>query len=143
VFHSACIAVAAGLCFALSAVFIKLTATDLLHNGVVATAIDWPGYALAGSTALGLLLEHEAFGAGPLPITMTAMTITNPVASYLIGVLAFHVAPPTSAGQLAAIAGAAALLTFGTVILAGSPTVRRDEEKGPLTQQNLAPGMSS
>jgi hypothetical protein len=74
---------------------------------------------------------------------MTAMTITNPVASYLIGVLAFHVAPPTSAGKLAAIAGAAALLTFGTAILAGSPTVRRDAEKGPLTHQNLAPGLTS
>ncbi len=130
-FHAAGMAVAAGLCFALSAVLIKLTATDLTHRGVGATAMDWPGYALAGSTLLGLLLEHEAFRGGALPITVTAMTITNPVASYLIGVLAFSVAAPTGPGSLAAIAGAAALLTIGTVVLAGSPTVRRDHAQPP------------
>lgn len=143
VIHAAGVATAAGLCFALSAVFIKLTATSLLHDGVAATATDWPGYALAGSTALGLLLEQEAFGGGPLPITMTAMTISNPIASYLIGVLAFHIAPPTGGGQLAAIAGSAALLTLGTVVLASSPTVQRESETGPLAQQNLAPGVPS
>ncbi len=136
------IAVAAGLCFALSAVFIKLTATDLLHRGVPATAVDWPGYALAGSTALGLILEQEAFAAGPLPITMAAMTITNPVASYLIGVLAFNVAAPTGSGALAAIIGSAVLLTVGTVILAGSPTVRRDPANAPVPQGHFCPNVS-
>jgi drug/metabolite transporter (DMT)-like permease len=139
--RTAGIAVAAGLCFALSAVFIKLTATELLHRGVGATATDWPGYALAASTALGLLLEQEAFASGPLPITMTAMTITNPVASYLIGVLAFHVEPPTSPGALAAIVGSAALLALGTVILAHSASVRRDWARSPAEQARIAPGM--
>jgi drug/metabolite transporter (DMT)-like permease len=140
--RAAGIAIAAGLCFALSAVFIKLTATDLLHRGVGATATDWPGYALAASTALGLLLEQEAFASGPLPVTMTAMTITNPVASYLIGVLAFHVAPPTTPAALAAIAGSAVLLTLGTVILAHSPTVRRDATRSSARQERICPGMS-
>lgn len=142
VIHAAGVAIAAGLCFALSAVLIKLTADDLLHRGVSATAMDWPGYALAGSTALGLLLEQEAFGAGPLPITMTAMTITNPVASYLIGVLAFDVVPPSSSGALAAITGSAALLTIGTVILARSPTVRREVAKTPLASGQVRQTMS-
>lgn len=141
--HSALIAVAAGLCFALSAVFIKLTATDLLHRGIPATAVDWPGYALAGSTVLGLVLEQEAFRTGALPITMTAVTITNPVASYLIGVLAFDVAPPTSPGALAGIAGAAALLTIGTMILAASPTVLRDDARAGVAGGHLRPDVPS
>lgn len=133
---------AAGLFFALSAVFIKLTTTDLLHRGVGATATDWPGYALAVSTTVGLLLEQEAFSAGPLPITMSAMTITNPVASYLIGVLAFRVAPPTSPGALAAIAGSAALLTMGTVILASSRSARRDYSDAYARQRGLCSDVS-
>lgn len=135
-------AVAAGLFFALSAVFIKLTAAELLHNGVAATAADWPGYALAASTALGLLLEQEAFASGPLSITMAAMTVTNPVASYLIGVLAFHVDPPDTPGALAAVAGSAALLTMGTVILAHSASVRRDSPMAAVGHERIRPGMS-
>jgi hypothetical protein len=112
------IATAAGLCFAMSAVFIKLTATDLVERGVVATALDWPGYALAASTATGLVLEQGAFAAGSLPTAVAAMTITNTLASYTVGVLAFHVALPTSPGALAGIAGAGALVCLGVIGLA-------------------------
>jgi drug/metabolite transporter (DMT)-like permease len=139
--RAACIGVAAGLFFALSAVFIKLTATDLLHRGVGATATDWPGYALAVSTVLGLLLEQEAFASGPLPITMAAMTISNPVASYLIGVLAFQVHPPDTPGALAAVAGSAVLLASGTVILAHSASVQRDSPDRGAQDERVRPAM--
>jgi drug/metabolite transporter (DMT)-like permease len=120
------LAVAAGLCFAMTAVLIKLTADDLLVRGVAATAVDWPGYALAVSTLSGLLLEQGAFGAGTLPGAVAAMTITNPVTGYLAGIMAFHVAPPTGLGPLAALAGAAVLLCAGAVGLAHSPEVRAE-----------------
>ena len=129
--HALLVAVAAGLCFAMSAVLMKLTTADLLHRGVAATAMDWPGYALAASTLLGLLLGQEAFATGSLAAAMAAMTIANPVASYLIGVLAFDVTPPTGSGELAAVAGAAALLTLGVVTLANSPTVLREAASQP------------
>jgi drug/metabolite transporter (DMT)-like permease len=124
--HAALVAVAAGLCFAISAVLMKLTAEDLVQRGVAATARDWVGYALAISTLTGLLLGQEAFAAGSLPTAVSAMTITNPLASYLVGVLAFDVAPPTSPGTLAAVAGAGLLLLVGTIGLAHSPTVQRE-----------------
>lgn len=129
VLHASYVAIAAGLCFALSAVFTKLTATDLVHRGIPATAADWPGYALAGSTLLGLLLEQEAFGAGPLATAVAAMSITNPLASYFLGVLAFQAALPTGAGALAAVAGSATLLFVGAFGLAHSPAIRRDAEE--------------
>jgi drug/metabolite transporter (DMT)-like permease len=122
--HATLVAIAAGLCFALSAVFLKLTVELLLGPGVAATATDWPGYALAGSTFLGLLLEQEAFAAGSLAGAIAAMTITNPVASYLIGVLAFQVPLPGSPGVLAAVTGSAVLIAFGAVGLANSDLVR-------------------
>jgi hypothetical protein len=130
--HASLVAIAAGLCFAMSAVLMKLTTTDLLERGVAATAVDWPGYALAASTLLGLLLGQEAFAAGSLAAAITAMTIANPVASYLIGVLAFDVTPPSTGGKLAAVLGAAALVTPGVVALSNSPTVLSEAAGQPL-----------
>lgn len=129
--HAFAVAVAAGLCFALSAVMTKLTATDLVHNGIAATAVDWPGYTLAATTLLGLLLEQEAFRSGPLPVAMAAMTITNPIASYLIGVLAFDVAVTTRPAGLATLAGSGLLLFLGTAGLAGSATVHAVDGQRP------------
>jgi drug/metabolite transporter (DMT)-like permease len=121
------IAVAAGLCYAVSAAMIKLTTDDLLVRGVAATARDWPGYALAASTVSGLILGQGAFAAGSLPSAIAAMSITNPIASYLLGVYAFGAVPPETPGALAGLAGAGALICVGAVGLAHSPLVRSAE----------------
>lgn len=122
--RAALLGAASGLCFAATAVLIKLTTADLLHRGVAATAVDWPGYALAVTAATGLLLGQQAFAAGPLPAALTAMNMTNPVVSYLFAVLAFHAAVPTSPDVLAAVAGTCLLLALGVTVLAHSPSVR-------------------
>lgn len=118
------VAVAAGLCFAMSAVFMKLTVEDLLDRGVAATAVDWPGYCLAASAVGGLLLEQAAFAGGPLPWAVAGMSVTNPVASLAVGLLAFHVPVPDDPGSLARIAVAGALVTVGIAGLAHSPTMQ-------------------
>jgi len=51
------------------------------------------------------------------------MTITNPLASYFLGVLAFHARFPSSPGGLAALAGAAALVILGVAGLARTPAL--------------------
>ncbi len=118
------IAVAAGICYAVSAAMIKLTTEDLLVRGVLATARDWPGYALAISTVSGLILGQGALAAGSLPSAVAAMSITNPVASYLLGVYAFSVEPPSTPAALAGLAVAGALICLGAIGLAHSPLVR-------------------
>jgi hypothetical protein len=122
--HATLIAIAAGLCFAISAVLMKLTTADLLTRGVAATARDWVGYALAASTLAGLLLEQGAFAAGSLPSAVAAITITNPLTSYVLGIFAFHVTPPSGLGLLSALAGAGLLICAGAIGLAHSPIVR-------------------
>jgi drug/metabolite transporter (DMT)-like permease len=124
--QAAIVGIGAGICFAVSAVLIKLTTTDLVERGVAATAVDWPGYALAASTAVGLLLGQQAYAAGSLPVAVAAMSVTNPLVSYLIGILAFHVRPPTEPGTLAAVAASGLLLFLGAVGLAHSPAIRHD-----------------
>jgi drug/metabolite transporter (DMT)-like permease len=135
--YAATIGVAAGMCFAASAVLIKLTTTDLLDRGVLATALDWPGYALALSTAVGLLLGQQAYAAASLAVAVAAMSVTNPLVSYLIGVLGFHVDPPTGAGELTAVAASGLLLFLGAVGLAHSPAIRQDvaPEVSPATDR--------
>jgi drug/metabolite transporter (DMT)-like permease len=124
--HAATIGVGAGVCFAVSAVLIKLTMTDLLDRGVLATALDWPGYTLALSTVVGLLLGQQAYAAASLPVAVAAMSVTNPLVSYVIGVMAFHVRPPTGVGTLTAVAASGLLLFLGAVGLAHSPAIRHD-----------------
>ena len=118
------VAVAAGLCFAMSAVFMKMTVEDLLGPGVAATAVDWPGYLLAASALGGLLLEQAAFAGGPMPWAVAGMSVTNPVASLAVGLLAFHVPVPDDPVSLARIAVSGALVTIGIAGLAHSPTMQ-------------------
>lgn len=117
------LACAAGVCFAMTATFIKLTTDDLIQRGVAATARDWVGYGLAASTGVGLALGQLSHAAGPLPWSMAAMNITNPVVSYVCGMAAFDADLPTSPGALAGITGAAALLALGVVGLVRSPSI--------------------
>lgn len=123
----------AGICFAMTAVFIKLTSDDLLHHGIASTATDWVGYALAVSTALGLVLEQAAFANGPLPWAVATKESVNPIASYAVGVLAFPIALPTDAGTVAGLVVAGLLLVAGAVGLAHSPSadlwIRREEDQ--------------
>jgi hypothetical protein len=112
----------AGLCFAMSAVFIKLTTDDLLSRGVAYTARDWVGYALAASTTCGLVLGQGSFANGPLPWAVATKETANPVAGYAIGVLAFPVSFPQGATTEAGLVGAGLLVVLGAVILAHSPS---------------------
>ena len=117
------LSVGAGLCFAVSAVLMKLTANDLVERGVAATAADWPGYTLAASALTGVVLGQWAFATGSLPTAVATMTITNPVASYLIGMLAFPT-PQLGPSRLAATALAGALIVAGVVALSRSSIVQ-------------------
>lgn len=123
----------AGLCFAMTAVFIKLTGDDLLNHGVAYTARDWVGYALACSTMAGLVLGQGAFANGPLPWAVATKETANPVASYAIGVWAFPVVFPTGAGALLGLTFAGLLVVIGAVALAHSPSadvwLRRSEDQ--------------
>ena len=93
-----------GLCHALNAVYLKLTVEDLFHGGVLATLFDWPVYALAATALSGMLLVQIAFASGPLPPAVAAMSVTNPVASFVLGILAFDAPAPRDPGVLSAIA---------------------------------------
>jgi hypothetical protein len=118
------VGVAAGLCHALNAVYLKLTVEDLYHGGPVATLADWPVYALATTAVCGMLLVQIAFASGPLPPAVAAMSVTNPVASFVLGILAFDAPAPRGLAVLSAIAVSGVLIILGIVGLANASSTR-------------------
>ena len=124
------IGVAAGLCHALNAVFLKLTVDDVYHGGVATALLDWPVYALAATALSGMLLGQIAFASGPLPPAIAAMSITNPVASFVLGVIAFDTPVPRDLGVLAAIAVSGGLIALGVVGVANASITRRLYQPG-------------
>lgn len=118
------VGVAAGLCHALNAVYLKLTVEDLFHAGVLATLFDWPVYALAVTAISGMLLVQIAFASGPLPPAVAAMSVTNPVASFMLGILAFDAPAPRDPAVLSAIAVSGVLIAVGVVGLANASSTR-------------------
>ncbi|WP_280310027.1 DMT family transporter [Nocardia abscessus] len=126
--RSALVAMAAGCCFAGTAVLV-----------VVATStLPEPNWALLGipvSTVLGGILTQEAYARGSLPTALTAMTITDPVLSYLAGLTLFtatiHPSPPL-------LACAATAVIVGVALLANSPTLHDEREMSAARQAERA-----
>jgi hypothetical protein len=119
------VGVAAGLCHALNAVYLKLTVEDVYHGGAAATLSDWPVYALVLTAVSGMLLVQIAFASGPLPPAIAAMSVTNPVTSFVLGILAFDAPAPRGPGVLSAIAVSGVLIAVGIVGLANASSTRR------------------
>jgi drug/metabolite transporter (DMT)-like permease len=132
-YRTAAVAAAAGVCFCLTAVFLVLIGADVPDRGLPAGLLTWPVPGLCASTVLGMLLVQHAFAAGSLPAAMTAMVITDPVASWIAGSVLFDARPQVSAGVLAGSAAGVGLLALGVVALANSPTLR-DESRSPGTR---------
>ncbi|SNQ51018.1 conserved membrane hypothetical protein [Frankia canadensis] len=126
---------AAGLFVALSALLLKQTTDVTLANGFHATVAQWFPYALCGVTLTSLCLGQMAYAVGPLAAVVTAMTITNPTAAYLLGVLVFGVPWPSDPGGALGLAVAATLVVGGVILLSRASAVPRPRRAD--TRQNL------
>lgn len=123
--------IAAGATYGTSATMVKLTAHDLTTRGVAATAVDWPGYALAVLAIGSVVLQQLAFASGRLPTATTAIVVTNPVVGALAGIVGFHEPIATAPWRLAVMAAAAVPLVAGLVVLPRSPLLRTPEPALP------------
>ncbi len=64
---------------------------------------------------------------------------TNPIASYMLGIMAFEVAAPRGVAALSALAGTALLLVVGIVGLAHSPAMGSDPGPKQVTARAARP----
>ena len=125
--RSALVAVAAGICFSVTAMLLVLTTDDLPH-------VSWPLPCVALSTLVGGLLAQDAFASGSLPTALTAMTITDPTVSYVAGAVLVDVAYTP---HVLPLGFSGALVIGGVILLANSPTLH-DERETPEPVRTLA-----
>lgn len=114
----------AGLCQAISAVFIKMVAITCLSRGLVAALMDWPLYLLLVSVLSGVLLGQLSFASGRLPPAFAAMSVTNPVIGIALGLLAFEVSVPADPAIFYAMAAGGVLIVLGLIGLASVTKAR-------------------
>jgi uncharacterized membrane protein len=116
--RSALVAIGAGLAFCTTAILIVTVTSDLSRFGLLGL-VSWPAPALALSAVIGSLLVQDSFAAGSLPMALTAMTVTDPIASGIAGLLLFDASVP-SPPALLGLAAAAVLIAVGVRMVANS-----------------------
>jgi hypothetical protein len=125
--RTALIGAAAGTGFSVTAAFIVIVivivADQTVHGGPQAVFGHWHVYALAASGLVAAVLAQDAFASGSFPAALTAMTVADPIAAWLWGVLLFDQVPPSGITALVSLAAAGILLSSGVAVLAYSPTI--------------------
>src|SRR5262249_46294170 len=87
----------------------------------------WQLYALILIGGAGLVLNQNAFQDGPLAAPLTALTLSDPAISVLIGATAFHEEISAAGPRLVALTAAAAAMACG--IWLASTTRHLPEER--------------
>ncbi|MER5457486.1 DMT family transporter [Micromonospora sp. NPDC002389] len=82
--RGALLGVASGLAYSLAAALVK-DLTGGHHGTLLTTVLSWQSAALVVIAAIGLLLNQAAFQHGRLAAPLTALTLTDPVASVIVG----------------------------------------------------------
>jgi drug/metabolite transporter (DMT)-like permease len=139
-FRAAMFGSAGALMFALSATLTKQFST-LVTAGWGHVFTNWDPYVLAVVGLLGLFLVQNAFHAGPITASQSALTIVDPLASVIIGIWLFHDHLNTSAWRLPFEFASICVVIAGVMVLSRSPLVAdaRDETASGemLTRQPL------
>jgi hypothetical protein len=119
--RSGLIAIGAGICFCITAIMVVTLTGDLATYGPIGL-VDWPAPTVALSAIVGSLLVQDSFASGSLPVALTAMTVTDPMASGVAGLLLFDAGMP-GPSTVAGLAGAAVLIAVGVGVVANSASL--------------------
>jgi len=113
----------AGLVFGIQDALTRQALEILGSSGVGATFTTWAPYALVGAGATGIWLMQSAFSAGPLQLSLPAISAGEPVVGILLGVLVFGDRIQVSPGELALQAGGIFALIVGVIMVGRAPAL--------------------
>ena len=136
--RTALVAVGAGTSFCVTAVFVVVVADDIASGGP-RQALSWPLLCLIGSAMTGSLLVQDSFASGSLPTALTAMTITDPLLSSVVGAVLFDAAPPAGLELYLGLPAAGLLIAAGVVLLANPGHVARRQARSTVVPAQHVP----
>jgi hypothetical protein len=113
----------AGLVYGIQDALTRQTLQILQHHGTSALFTTWAPYALVGAGAIGIWLMQSAFSAGPLQVSLPAISAGEPLVGILLGVIIFGDRVQVSPGQLAVQACGIAALIVGVIGVARAPAL--------------------
>jgi uncharacterized membrane protein len=122
--RAALLGIAAGACFALTAVFMSAALADGLS---VETFGRWQTYLVAVAGIAALVCLQEALRAGELVAVQPGVTLSDPVIAVVLGVFLFQESVRSGPWVVAEVLGAAAVV-WGAVRLSRSPALADSEE---------------
>jgi len=112
--------VASGVVFALASALTQTVAVQVAEQGPGALVSSATGLMVAAAAG-GVLLSQAAYRAGGLAVPLIAVTLANPVAAALIGMVLLGEGYAGGAGGAALAMAAAALTVRGVLMLAVEP----------------------
>ncbi|WDZ83394.1 DMT family transporter [Micromonospora cathayae] len=122
--RGAVLGVASGVAYSVTAALVK-TVVGRYHGDLVTVLVDWRFLALLLTGLVGLLLNQNAFQSGRLAAPLTALTLTDPVASVWIGVTVFGETLALTGPRLVGLGLAVAAITAGIFLAGRSSEVSR------------------
>jgi drug/metabolite transporter (DMT)-like permease len=126
---------AAGLVFGIQDALTRQTLQALHVGGFSGMLSTWAPYALVGAGATGIWLMQSAFSAGPLNVSLPAISAGEPVVGILLGVIVFGDRIQDTPGELAIYAGGLAALVVGVIMVGRSPAL---SHLRAWTEENIA-----
>jgi drug/metabolite transporter (DMT)-like permease len=128
------LAAAAGALYGLQDALTRVSSQIIADDGIPALLVRWEPYTIVALAVTGLMLVQSAFEAGPLRMSLPALTAAEPIAGIACGIGFLGDRLHTDPAALAwATAGLAAVVT-GVFVLARHPampgSVAREREPG-------------
>jgi drug/metabolite transporter (DMT)-like permease len=114
---------AAGLIFGIQDALTRQTLEILQSSGISALFTTWAPYALVGAGAIGIWLMQSAFNAGPLNVSLPAISAGEPLVGILLGVIVFGDRIQVAPGMLAMQAGGILALVVGVIMVGRAPAL--------------------
>jgi drug/metabolite transporter (DMT)-like permease len=115
--------VGAGLVLGIQDALTRQTLEILQSNGISGMFTSWAPYALVGAGITGLWLMQSAFNAGPLQVSLPAISAGEPLVGILLGILVFGDRIQVTTGELAIQAGGIAALVVGVILVGRAPAL--------------------
>jgi hypothetical protein len=115
--------VAGGLVYGIQDALTRQTLEALQSGGISGMLQTWAPYALVGAGAIGIWLVQSAFSAGPLQLSLPAISAGEPVVGILLGIIVFGDRIQIAPLQLSMKAGGILALVVGVVLVARAPAL--------------------